>query len=73
MVLLSTSKNSSLQNKCFDIKKEVFSKGSYSEIEVSQNKQWTPEIIDNRSKQILLFLSERWDLTIEEDTINKVV
>ena len=73
LVLLSTSKNSSLKNKCFDIKKEVFSKGSYSEIEVSQNKEWTPDIIDNRSKQILRFLSERWELTIEEDTINKFV
>jgi len=73
LVLLSTSKNSSLKNKCFDVKKEVFSKGSYSEIEVSKNKVWTPEIIDNRSKQLLLFLSDRWEITIEEDTIKKVI
>ena len=73
LVLLSSSKNSSLKNKCFDIKKEVFSKGSYSEIEVSKNKEWTPGSIDNRSNKILQFLSDRWDLEIEEDTINKVV
>jgi hypothetical protein len=73
LVLLSHSKNSSLGNKCFDVKKEVFSNGSYSEIKVSKNKVWTPEVIDNRSKQLLLFLSDRWDITIEEDTIEKVI
>ncbi len=73
LVLLSTSKNSSLKNKCFNDKKEIFFKGSYSEIEVSQNGEWTPEIIDNRSKKILLFLSERWDLIVDDEIIDSLI
>jgi uncharacterized protein with ParB-like and HNH nuclease domain len=80
LVLLSNSKNSSLKNNCFNKidydktnKKDVFSNGSYSEIEVSKNQQWTPLEIDKRSKKILQFLSDRWDLFIEEDTMDKLI
>jgi len=80
LVLLSNSKNSSLKNNCFNKKnydkinkKEAFSNGSYSEIEVSKNEEWTPLEIDRRSKKILKFLSDRWELFIEEDTIDKLI
>jgi len=73
LVLISHSKNSSLKNKCFDEKKESFSTGSYSEIEVSKNKQWTPQEIKIRGRKILQFLSERWDVPITEDTIDRVL
>jgi len=73
LVLLSHSKNSSLGNKCFNVKKEVFSNGSYSEIEVSKNSEWLPSSIDERSDMLLQFLSDRWDLTLPEEIIQKVI
>lgn len=73
LVLLSHSKNSSLGNKCFDVKKEVFSNGSYSEIEVSKNSEWIPSSIDVRSDMLLQFLSDRWDLTLSDEIIQKII
>ena len=73
LVLLSHSKNSSLGNKCFDVKKDIFSNGSYSEIEVSKNSEWLPSSIDARSDMLLQFLSDRWDLTLSDEDIQKVI
>ena len=80
LLLLSNRKNSALKNNCFNKKnydkknkKEVFAKGSFSDIEVSQNENWTSEEIDNRSKKILRFLSDRWDLEINPEIINKII
>jgi hypothetical protein len=73
LVLLSSSKNSSLGNKCFKEKKDVYSHGSYSEIEVSQSLTWLPNDIDSRSKMLLEFLSDRWNLEIEDDFIQKII
>ena len=75
LVLLAQSKNSELQNKCFDFKKkhtdtngnEVgFFNGSFSEIQVSNYKNWTPEEIVNRGVHLLNFLKERWGINFEE-------
>lgn len=74
LVLLSQSKNSELQNKCFDFKKkhknkdgdEVgFFNGAYSEIEVSSFDNWTPKEIDIRGKKMLSFLEMRWGIEFE--------
>jgi len=80
LVLLSNSKNSSLQNNCFNVenyekrnKKDAFSSGSYSEIEVSKNEKWTPIQIEERGRKILQFLSDRWDIEIEESTILELI
>lgn len=80
LVLLSNSKNSSLQNNCFNMKKydkknkkDIFSNGSYSEIEVSKNNQWTPIEIKKRAEKILQFLSDRWNIEIEADTIKSII
>jgi len=73
LVLLSHSKNSSLGNKCFDVKKEIFSNGSYSAIEVSKNSEWLPSSIDERSDMLLQFLSDRWDLPLSDEVIKKVI
>jgi len=80
LVLLSNSKNSSLKNNCFNAKdydkknkKEIFSNGSYSEIEVSKNEKWTPVEIKERGKKILEFLSNRWDLDISNETIESIL
>lgn len=80
LVLLSTTKNSSLKNNCFNKddydkknKKDVFSNGSYSQIEVSKNSQWTPQEVDKRSKKILRFLSDRWDIELTDELIEKII
>lgn len=80
LVLLSRSKNSEFQNKCFDFKKkhtkegnEVgFFNGAYSEIEVSSYDNWTPVEIESRGKKMLSFLEERWSIDFTGwDDINK--
>jgi hypothetical protein len=69
LLLLAQSKNSELQNKCFDFKCNHKNKegdnvgyfnGSYSEIEVSSYKQWTSKEIIERGKKMLEFMEERW-------------
>lgn len=77
LVLLGHSKNSELQNKCFDFKNrhknkdgnEVgFFNGSYSEIEVSSHNQWTPNDIKLRGEKMLDFLEQRWFMEFDEWT-----
>ena len=73
LVLLSRSKNSILQNKCFALKKGGtekgntvgFYNGSYSEIEVSRYEKWTKEEIQDRGKKMLDFLDKRWGVDIQ--------
>jgi uncharacterized protein with ParB-like and HNH nuclease domain len=69
LVLLARSKNSELQNKCFDYKchhKNLkgnefgYFNGSYSEIEVSSYSEWTPSQIIERGIKMLDFMEERW-------------
>ena len=80
LVLLAQSKNSELQNFCFDYKKkhknkkgaEVgFFNGSYSEIEVASYDKWTPEEILKRGNDLLDFLSSRWEIDFESWEILK--
>jgi hypothetical protein len=80
LVLLAHSKNSELQNKCFDFKKkhtnnagtEVgFFNGSYSEIKVSTYEDWTPDEILQRGKEMLEFMHDRWNTDFEDWEISK--
>ena len=70
LLLLSRSKNSSIQNDCFTDKKKQKGKetgyfnGSYSEIEVAQSDDWTAQEILNRGLKILEFMEERWDFEL---------
>lgn len=75
LVLISSSKNSKLQNACFDYKKSHedtagnlygFVNGSYSEIEVSQFDDWKPENILERGIKLLEFMEKRWNIEIED-------
>ena len=74
---LSKPKNSSLQNVPFHIKVDNgknqigYRYGSYSEIEVSKNKQWTPTEILERGMRILNFIEERWNIPLGDDK-NKI-
>ena len=73
LVLLSRSKNSSLQNKCFALKKRDtekgnsvgFYNGSYSQIEVANQDKWTKKEIQKRGKKMLDFLDKRWGVDIQ--------
>lgn len=76
---LSQSINSSLQNDCFDDKKnpkfndkkekirQGYSDGSHSEIEVAGYDIWNPENILDRGNKLLEFMEKRWDLKFEDD------
>jgi ankyrin repeat protein len=78
---LSGSINSSLQNDSFDDKKNIkkdscgsilrngYKNGSYSEIEVSQYDDWTPETIKRRGLILLNFLENRWNIKIGDEEI----
>ncbi len=73
---LSSSINSSLQNDSFPDKKTVkkdskgkvvrngYANGSYSEIEVSENTDWTPFEIMKRGMSLLEFMERRWELNL---------
>lgn len=79
LLLLSRSKNSKLQNYDFEKKKCLKNKdgkdigyynGSYSEIEVAQQKEWTTETIKERGLSMLQFMEERWKFKFSDWDIN---
>ena len=67
---LSRAKNSSLGNLPFPEKVEGASDqngyrhGSYSEIEVSKQREWTANEIKERGLLMLGFLEERWNVNL---------
>ena len=72
LLLLSRSKNSVLQNKPFEAKKKDidsegngkgYYNGSYSEIEVAQEPQWTEQEILRRGIKMLEFMEKRWNVS----------
>ena len=77
---LSQSINSALQNDSFDDKKHSknngrrgYENGSHSEIEVSKNTDWDADRIYDRSKKLLEFMSDRWNLKLTDDQIAKLI
>jgi hypothetical protein len=76
---LSSSINSSLQNDCFEGKKHViynaegqvkrngYMNGSYSEQEVAQLKDWTPDQIKKRGLKLLEFMENRWGVKLGDE------
>ena len=67
---LSTKRNASFQNKCFEKKKDDgngngYYLGSFSEAEVSRNKDWKAFDILERGEKLLSFMENRWGITIE--------
>ena len=80
LLLLSRSKNSKLQNCDFEKKKCLKNKdgkdigyynGSYSEIEVSKQNEWTTETIKERGLSMLQFMEERWKFKFKDWEIEK--
>lgn len=81
LLLLSQSKNSELQNKCFDFKKKHtnssndnvgYYNGSFSEIAVSSYEFWTANEIQKRGLDMLKFLEDRWDVDIDDWEIDRL-
>ena len=87
LLLLSVAKNAEQQNDSFDKKKKTetnekgdvihngYDSGSYSEIEVSREVEWTPEKIIERGKRLLGFLKDNWKLNHDftDEEINKIL
>jgi uncharacterized protein with ParB-like and HNH nuclease domain len=75
---LSRSKNSSLQNDSFSLKKNNgkgvgYYNGSASENEIAQLVQWDAQRILSRGVDLLKFMEERWDIEIGNDDFKKVI
>jgi len=68
LVPLSKPKNSSLRNNCFQDKLGNMENlvgyryGSFSEIEIAQYPEWTPETILHRTLTLISFMEKNWDL-----------
>ena len=73
LVLLSKTYNSSIGNKCFDVKLEIFSTASYNTIEISQNESWNIDDIYSRGEKLLQFMSDRWNITFQEEDFSKLL
>lgn len=77
---LSQSINSSLQNDSFKDKKSPiegkrrgYKNGSHSEIEVSEENDWAALNIYNRSKQLLKFMENRWQFSLSNEQLNRLI
>lgn len=77
---LSQSVNSSLQNDSFYDKKcsqgngrRGYENGSHSEILVSKEKDWDAERIYKRSKKLLNFIEERWNISFTKQEKEKLI
>lgn len=71
---LSQSINSSLQNDTFsekrqptDGKRQGYSNGSHSEIEVSKEIDWNSDAIYQRGIKLLKFMERRWQIQFEDE------
>jgi hypothetical protein len=79
LLLLGRRKNSSLQNECFELKKEGrngvsgYINGSYSEIEASRNLTWGPMHILQRGIKLLSFMEENWSIDLGTDEDKKLL
>lgn len=73
LLLLKGKKNIVLSNRNFDFKRDKYTEGSYSQIEVSKYKEWTPKEILERSLKMLEFLEERWNAPINDQHFRKKV
>jgi hypothetical protein len=70
LLALSRAKNSSLGNRPFPLKRDGsegspgYRNGSYSEIEVADSTDWTPQEILKRGHKMLDFLEKRWRIKL---------
>jgi Protein of unknown function (DUF1524) len=71
LLALSRPRNSSFSNRAFSVKKQDaggvtgYFNGSYSEIDIAQLPDWTPETVLRRGMEMVKFLERRWDISFE--------
>lgn len=77
---LSQSINSSLQNVSFYDKKTSndkgrrgYENGSHSEIEVAKEQDWDAKKIYDRSKKLLRFMEQRWEISFSQEQMDRLV
>ncbi len=77
---LSQSINSSLQNDSFEKKKTSsnnkrrgYKNGSYSEIEVARESDWTAQHILERGLALLAFMENRWTIKLTDEQKSKLL
>lgn len=68
MIALRTKKKSN-PNK----RHRGYANGCHSEIEVSRVKDWTAQEIYKRSKKLIEFMQRRWDFSLTEDQMEKLI
>lgn len=69
---LSSRINSGLQNRSFDYKKkDHYSTGSRSELEVAEEEKWTPEMILSRGLKLLSFMENEFNFKFPNDYYRK--
>ncbi|MBI5251174.1 MAG: DUF262 domain-containing protein [Desulfomonile tiedjei] len=84
LVALSKQKNSSLGNDSFDLKKRRppddrhaiergYFNGSYAEMEIAEEADWTPQSIKARGHRMLAFMAQRWRITISDEERDKLL
>jgi uncharacterized protein with ParB-like and HNH nuclease domain len=74
LTILKNGKNSSLDNKSWEVKKVRYSTGSYNEIAISKYSTWTKESISERGKEMLKFLETKINgLAFSESDIENVL
>ena len=78
LLLLSQKINATLQDYDFETKKKGkdgerngYSKGSYSELEVSKREDWTPAAIEERGLAMLNFMEKRWRFNFQSEEDKK--
>lgn len=70
LLALSQSRNSRFSNRPFFIKRQDaegvrgYFNGSYSEIDVAQESEWTPQCVLERGLRMLAFLESRWEIDL---------
>lgn len=73
LVAVSVAKNASLSRRSFNDKKKGtddtpgFSQGSFSELQIAQNDDWTSTDIRDRGLELLRFIEDRWDVELGND------
>lgn len=70
LVAVSVAKNASLSRSSFEAKKKGtdkipgFSQGSFSELRIAQNADWTPAEVLERGLELLNFIETRWSVDL---------
>ena len=79
LLILSAPKNEKLANrpfpeKCSNKENNIgYQFGSYSEMEVARNSDWTSKTILERGIKLLQFINQKWSLDIKKKDFKKIL